>query len=482
VPPSMIKISPKLLFPTVSSLLVALLLATNFTGVGISYDTTEYFAGAKQLVESGTYAAIDGRPQATWPPGYSFLLSLPLRLGLSLQASSLIVTALSLIVIAATSLILLRRYGSTPATSVLALVLIFLLPPLIAASSVALSELPFIATVMLALVLATWRNSPLVAVSMGIICGSTYLMRYVGLLFIPIVAAVYLARFARRVPMRQLAIHVVLFALSAIALPLWWTRRNIGATGFATGNREPGGGTYADAARSSIEAIGQLTIGARDWFPTALAFIVGVVVIGLTVTAFLIHLRGRRLELSLISLVPLGYGAFSTYRFVNVEYAPIDLRAMTPLLPLIVISLATAITRFTRRGIAFTVFTAVTLMIAITGLADVGSRANEAEAWGAPRFQDSPLARAVSRLETDAAIISNFPQRAFGLTEATPIRNQYQFDLPPIEECPRRYGLWFTEAPFQGNEPTLADVIYQDDEGRIYDLGDCSTPPKSFWE
>ena len=478
----MIKIPTKFLLPTVTSLLVGLLLATNLTGIGISYDTTEYFAGAKQLAESGSYAAVDGRPQATWPPGYSFLLSLPIRLGLSLQSSSLIVTALSLAVIAWSSIVLLRRYGSSPTTSALTLVLIFLLPPLIAASSVALSELPFIATTMLALTLATWRNSPLVAFAAGLACGAAYMIRYVGLLFIPIVAIVFVVGIAKRTAIRQLAFNLALFTITAAALPLWWTRRNIDATGSATGNREPGGGTYLSAARSSAEAMGQLVVGAREWLPGGVTLTIGVAILFLTLITCFLHFRKGRLELSLIALIPVGYGAFTTYRFVNVEYAPIDLRAMTPLLPLILVSTSIAIAPLVRRRAATTVAAAVIAVVAVGGLFDVGSRASEAEAWGSPRFQATPLAAVVSRLENGAAFISNFPQRAFSLTEATPIRNQYQFDLPPIETCTRRYGLWFIEAPFQGNEPTMAAVLYEDEEGRIYDLGDCSTPPKNYWE
>jgi hypothetical protein len=207
-----------------------------------------------------------------------------------------------------------------------------------------------------------------------------------------------------------------------------------------------------------------------------------VVVLGLTFIAGLAHLRARRPELVLIALMPIGYATFTAYRFVEVEYAPIDLRAMTPLLPLVVITLAVASAPLLRQKLTITAFSAGVSLIAVGGLIDVASRASEAEAWGAPRFQDSPLALAISRLEPDAAYISNFPQRAFSLTEASPIRNQYQFDLPQIEDCARRYGLWFGEAPFQGNEPTLAKVVYEDAEGRIYDLGDCSTPPKSYWE
>jgi hypothetical protein len=209
---------------------------------------------------------------------------------------------------------------------------------------------------------------------------------------------------------------------------------------------------------------------------------VGLVTLGLTLLTGFIHLRRKKMDLALISLVPLGYITFTAYRFVKVEYAPIDLRAMTPLLPLVVLSIATIDRLGMRRRIPQFAVGAVAAVIALMGALDVGARSSEAQAWGSPRFQESPFAKIVSTLNHDVVIISNFPQRAFSLTKSIPIRNQYQFDLPVIDSCQSRFGLWFVEAPFQGNEPKLAEAIYQDGEGIIYDLGDCRTPPKTFWE
>jgi 4-amino-4-deoxy-L-arabinose transferase-like glycosyltransferase len=221
--------------------LVALLLSTNLSGVGISYDTTEYFAGAKHLADSGAYSGVDGSPQATWPPGYSFLLSIPVRIGFSLESSSLITTGLSLAIIAIVVMVLLQRYSVSRTISVSALVVLFTLPPLIAASSVALSELPFIAAVLSSIVVVTWRRSRWIALAAGLLCGVAYMMRYVGLIFIPVVALCYPLRFARKAPARTLTLDVAVLLAAAAALPLWWTRRNFEVAGSATGNREPGG-------------------------------------------------------------------------------------------------------------------------------------------------------------------------------------------------------------------------------------------------
>jgi len=466
----------------VGGTLVLFLLGTNFSGVGISYDTTEYFAGAKHLVESGVFAGVDGTPQATWPPGYSFLLSLPLRVGFALETASLIITALSLAVIAFAALAILRRYGTSPALSAISLILLFLLPPLIAASSVALSELPFIATILAAVSLATWRQAPWCAVTAGLLCGAAYSMRYVGLIFIPVVALIYVLRFATASNIRALFIDVTLLIASAAVMPLWWTLRNVDAAGSATGNREPGGGTLPDASLDTIKALGQLVIGERSWATSYVAALLGFVILGLTIGASLAHLRHRRFDLAVVALVPLGYMAFTAYRYVYAEYAPIDLRAMTPLLPFVILTLASLRVRLPQRRFAQIAFGGIAALVIATGVLQIESRSSEARAWGSPRFQDTPLARAVKSLEDDSVFISNFPQRAFSLTHSIPIRNQFQFDLPPIETCRHRYGLWFTEAPFQGNEPTAAKVLYHDDEGRIFDLGDCTTPPKSFWE
>ena len=465
----------------VGLVLVVLLLSTNSPGVGVTYDSTEYFAGAKSLVENGAFNAVDGKPQSTWPPGYSFLISVPHRFGLSLETSSLVVCALALMVIVISVLQILLVFEVSRIKTVTAVALVMISPGLIEASSVALSELPFIAALLASFaLLVSQQRAKFVFVS-GIFIGSACLVRYVGIFFIPFVAALTFVCQCRVSSTLGAAIRTTVFLIAAIAIPAFWIRRNIRLTGSATGNREPGGGTFIDATQAAFKALGQLVVGAE--VSPGIQFAIGVILtIALLVAAGLAVFH-RRLELLLIASIPVAYLVFTAYRFVHVEYAPIDLRAMAPMAPFLVIALASVSWPETTRvrPPKWAAWPAVSLLL-LLGVVDIGAKFTEAEAWGSDKFQNSNFAKVVAELPEDSVIISNFPQRAFSLTQSLPIRNQYQFDLPEVTICDRRFGLFFQEAPFQGNEPMRATAIYSDDEGTIFDLGNCGVPIKSFWE
>ena len=354
-------------------------------------------------------------------------------------------------------------------------------PGLIEASSVALSELAFIASILASITLViTHRGTSIVALG-GILLGFSSLVRYVGIFFIPFIVLLTFIYQRRSSGAGIAAIRSGLVLGIAISFPLLWIRRNVRLTGSPTGSREPGGGTFVDAMQAALEAIGQSILGTR--FSTNVQFAIGIILLVVLLAAAVLALSHRRLEIFLFASIPVAYLVFTAYRFVHVEYAPIDLRAITPTFPFIVMALSIAPWPLTVRkrpiyGIVWVVFPIVLTL----GFADIGSKISDAEAWGSDTFQNSSLAKVVSELPQDSIIISNFPQRAFSLTQTLPIRNQYQFDLPPVTTCDRRIGLFFREAPFQGNEPVLASVLYSDDEGSILDLGNCTIPVKSFWE
>ena len=468
--------------PSCAVALMVILLATNLSGVGITYDSTEYLAGAKSLIEGGTFAAIDGRPQATWPPGYSLLLSLPMRTGLSPIASSLIITALSLFVVAFSLLALLVRSGLSTRGSIIGATVLMLSPGLVNASALALSEIPFIAFLLASWWVLRFRNTVPPTILGAILLGFASLIRYAGLFFIPWIVLVVILCQRGHLSWRKNLLNGAMTLVISSAIPYLWTQRNLREVGTTTGNREPGGGTFFAALRQAVDSLGQLTTGAHDWVPASLPLVAGSALALSLVLAIALNVRLRRFDLALLATTPIGYLVFSAYRFVHIEYAPIDLRALTPIAPFVLVALAATRWRMIRLRPLRRLMPLLALPLVLIGIVHVGSAAGEADAWGSPRFQESAFANVVDTLPRDSVFISNFPQRAFSLTESIPIRNQYQFDLPAVTDCTHRYGLWFAEAPFQGNEPVLATVMYRDEEGTIYDLGNCAKPPKSYWE
>jgi len=355
-------------------------------------------------------------------------------------------------------------------------------PGLVSASSVTLSELPFIAFLLAAWWVLTSRNTAPMTIIGAVLLGFASLIRYAGLFFIPWILLVVILWQRRHLQWRKRLLNGVLAVVISSAIPYLWTQRNLRQAGSTTGNREPGGGTFLAAVREAVESLGQLMTGTSERVPSALPLLVGSALTLSLVLALACNLRIRRFDLALLAAMPIGYLAFSAYRFVKIEYAPIDIRALTPTAPFVLVALALSHWPSIRMRILRRLMPLLVLPLVAAGIVNVVSAAEEADAWGSPRFQGSALAKVVDTLPEESLFISNFPQRAFSLTESIPIRNQYQFDLPAITDCTYRYGLWYAEAPFQGNEPPLAKVMYRDDEGTIYDLGDCGIPAKSYWE
>jgi hypothetical protein len=197
------------------------------------------------------------------------------------------------------------------------------------------------------------------------------------------------------------------------------------------------------------------------------------------------HTMQRRMVSALIASLPIVFLVFNAYRYVNVEYAPIDQRTTIPAFAITILALATVRLRPFRglpRPVVPGMVTAAALLTLGLAIRDAHHFSQDARAWGSSAFQESPLAVRAKAVANGSLFISNFPQRAFALVERAPIRNQYQFDLPQVTDCARRYVLWFAEAPFQGNEPTGGVVLYADAEGSLREIGDCTTPPKTYWE
>jgi hypothetical protein len=364
---------------------------------------------------------------------------------------------------------------------------LFLLAPIVDAGSLALSELPFLAALFAMFACALGRPTNSTAVAVGLLGASLYALRYVGLFFLPFgIVSLFLAhRGSTR--LRTRLGHALLATTVAIVPIAAWTARNVHVSGTTTGNREPAGGTLVEAVVRGATVMGQWFTRQRetpDATVTATT-IVGFALVVALVALTAVHLHRRRTVAALLSAAPIVFLLFNAYRYVNVEYAPIDQRTTLPAFAVTVLALTTAPMRppsGLRRSVAVAGLCIAATATLVAGLRDSGRYAQDPRAWGAASVQASPLAVRAKTVAHDALFISNFPQRAFALVERAPIRNQFQFDLPQVTDCARRFVLWFAEAPFQGNEPTAGTVLYADAEGSLREIGDCSSPPKDFWE
>lgn len=462
-------------------------LAGNIPGIGITYDSTEYFAGAASLVESLRFSAVDGTPQAIWPPGYPALVAVPHAFGLTLSGAAIVVNVLAIAVLAWSFLRAAERLEARPLATVGAAAMLFLLPPVMDAGSLALSELPFLAALFAMIAMALHPATVKRAAMIGLLGAFLYSLRYVGLFFLPFVLILVLLSHRAGTPLRTRIGHTLVSAAVIAAPVLAWTARNIDVSNTPTGNREPGGGTLLEALVRGVTVMGQWVTRQREMPGTSVTAttVIGFVLAVALVAIALRHASQRRMVPALMASLPLAFLVFNAYRFVNVEYAPIDQRTTIPAFAVTILAFATVRLRPVRglpRQVTPALVSVAALFTVGFAIRDAGRFMQDARAWGSVAIQESPLAIRAKAVADGSVFISNFPQRAFALVERVPIRNQYQFDLPQVTECSRRFVLWFAEAPFQGNEPTKGTVLFADTEGSLREIGDCSSPPKTFWE
>ena len=75
--------NPRVVLPVVAiAAVVGVLVATTRYGIGLTPDSVVYITGARSLADGRGYTHLDGGAIGSWPPGYSFVLSLGERIGI----------------------------------------------------------------------------------------------------------------------------------------------------------------------------------------------------------------------------------------------------------------------------------------------------------------------------------------------------------------------------------------------------------------
>ena len=230
----------------------------------ISYEPVAdawWYHDAATALASGQGLAVDGASTAYRPPGYPFLLSLTYRLFGPILALAWFWGAIATAVIIGTiHMIANRLYGATVAR--LAALFAAMYPALILMTGQALSDLPFVAGLLLlvAFVLARTPFRLVAAIGIGVAIGLLTLTRGAAL---GLVAVVPLIWYARRQDMVKAAIAFFVIALAFAATIAPWMARNhavfgyytlgtnLGMNAYVGNHRDAPGGAVADHWPSS---------------------------------------------------------------------------------------------------------------------------------------------------------------------------------------------------------------------------------------
>ena len=489
-------------------------LVGNRRGIGISWDSTDYIAVGLSMSAGRGVLDVTGQPMVIRPPGLSAFVTIGDWLSVAPDVTLRIVNAVSMMVVVWGVHRLLVRAGVRTIAKWIGVALVALSPALLDIFTMAWSEPPFIALVVLAMLVVTRPRAWPWDIALALVFTGMFFVRYVGPFYAaPLALVAALVQLKRSGWMLSFMRTGSALAVS-MAAPWLWLMRNKEISGYLTGYREPGGGSLLDPlktftgtlgswliARPPLDGNGGIYLKWADFsaFMQIAGILVWVLLTGLT-SAHLISQRKQGRDSSLVNrnlsvllasaVLFVSYGAFSVYRFVYDEMGPLDSRMMSglyvPLVLMLVIAADSLEVNSSRvsRGITRAI---VLLGIAVAvGHGAVSARdsvryGSDGRYWGSVTHKLLPIHLFANGLPTDAALYSNEPQSLFAATFRWPIRNQFLTDKPPLLPCDHRYFVWYNQTYLPDGKPVGGEVIFEDAIAQVIDLDSCDTDISRFW-
>ena len=489
----------------VSGLLVVV---ANWSGVGWSWDTSDYVAVGKNFASGNGLLDATGIPMTVRPPGLSILIGIGDLLGLSVNLTVQILNVICAIVTVLGTFRLLQIAKAKKNIALIATAFVAFSPALLWQYSMIWSEPPFIALVVIAMIVALKPVSASKFTLLIVLFTALFFVRYVGPVFAASIALS--AAWFDRHKLGLIKSALMNFAILLVSLtPVWyWLQRNESIDGTLTGARTPAGGSLLNPLKTFTATLGSWVTASPveggiylSWndYPSntkILGILILIAVAILLIIYFLPQSRAEKLESSLYVLLLSGsvaviYVAFSAYRFVHFELGPLDNRMMIPIFVPLILIVAVLVDRI---NLSSTLLRKVFLAVSVIFLVfQATSSANDAlrfgrdgRYWAAEAFQIQLIHEFVKDLPTDSSLMSNQPQQMFAVWQKSSVFNQYQLELAQTAECTHRYFVWYNSTYDDGTpnvegQPEGATEIYSDASGVVLDLGSCKSDIAAFW-
>ena len=486
------------------ALALLILIVSNRSGVGWSWDSTDYVAAGRSLSRGLGSLDVVGYPMFVRPPGYPALISIGEFINIKTNTTLLTINLLSAGFVVFFTYKLLR-HTTSHTTTVLGTLFIVLSPSLLWQFTMAWSEPPFLAVEMaclfVALVLKThWKYPILLLLYVGL-----FFVRFVGPVFaIPIALITVFVDRPAIGWIRALIYNVLALGVSFVPT-WWWLQRNKDVSGTFTGPRSGGGGTLIQAFTNGLATIGTFfsaqpfdSVVYDKWslYPIAAQLGLLFVVLTLVITSIILIKRlishdcpmprSTALVLLMMFSVVSAYLFFSAYRFVHLEYGRLDTRMMVPILVPLVIALAIMVDssvseiRFRQIGVIAASVLLIIPQSIVTGH-DALSFGRTSRHMAAVSSKNQPIHVFARSLPDLTGLFSNAPQQLSGAVDAWPIFHQFQRDFVRPIPCTHRFVVWYKDFPWQEHIPDIAPVLYDDALGTIYDLGLCTVDIHTVW-
>ena len=485
-----------------------LTLVANWSGVGWSWDTSDYVAVGKNFASGNGLLDATGIPMTVRPPGLSILIGIGDLLGLSVNLTVQILNVICAIVTVLGAFHLLQIAKVKKNTALIAAAFVAFSPALLWQYSMIWSEPPFIALVVIAMIVALKPVSASKFTLLIVLFTALFFVRYVGPVFAASIALS--AAWFDRHKLGLIKSALMNFAILLVSLvPVWyWLQRNQEIDGTLTGARTPAGGSLLNPLKTFAATLGSWTTASPveggiylSWneYPNntkTLGVLVLIAVAILLIIYFLPQSRAENLKNSSNVLILSGsvaviYVAFSAYRFVHFELGPLDNRMMIPIFVPLVLVVALLADRIkvssqSLRKAIIAIFAFFLGFQALSSIADALRFGRNGRYWAAEAFQIQPIHKFVKDLPTDSSLMSNLPQQLFAVWQKSSVFNQYQLELAQTAECTHRYFVWYNSTYDDGTlnvegQPEGAAEIYSDASGFVLDLGSCNSDIAAFW-
>ncbi|MCX6536863.1 MAG: hypothetical protein NT119_09995 [Actinobacteria bacterium] len=482
---------------------------SNRSGVGWSWDSTDYVAVGTNFANGRGLLDVTGLPMTVRPPGLSVLIAAGISVGLSANLFLLLLNATCAFIVVIFTFALLQRALNNRVILIVATAFVAFSPALLWQYSMAWSEPPFLAVLLIAMFISRQKMSYTKAALMPLLMAALFFIRYVGPVFA--VALTISSLFINRKQLgliRSAVINSAGFAISFI--PCWlWLIRNKRIDGTLTGARAPGGGSLIDPLKTLTGTLGTWVLAKpfeggiyMSWldYPATAKFAGSLVVIIIVTLTLIIGVKKLKVArqnennsdvLLVCVAVVISYICFSAYRFVHWELGPLDNRMMIPIYVPMIVLIAIAVERTITnqkhiRLIISAGFIALFGLHLVSVTKDALEFGNDGRHWSGKGFQELPIHEFVKTLPAKSLILSNQPQQLFSISKRPPVFNQYQLDAAQKRRCGHRYFVWYNTlyndgTPNTESMPQGATSIFSDSWGTIFDLGTCRDDINFYW-
>ena len=472
------------------------------SGMGISWDSTDYMAVGRNMASGIGTLDVVGLPMTVRPPGISSLICVGDWLGLMPSTSFVLINTVSAGVSTYFAMLILKKANIRTPIAISALAIIAFSPSLLNIYSMAWSEPVFIALVMVALWISLSPRSITVHAILGILFTSMFFIRYVGPFYSFPIALVAILIQSKRSGLIKSTFRIgAIYSVSLVPQYLW-LQRNESIDGTLTGARQGAGGSYLGPTKTMLGTFGSWIVG-RDplngnggiylnWNDYSTIMKVAGYFFGsmlILLVFFLIRSGKKNIKASTVGLglffVSLFYISFSIIRFVHLEIGPLDNRMMSGIyIPLVLVfgtGLDAALKNSFSKKIVSVIFAVLLFAIGSQSVLNSFEYGSNGRYWGSTSHQTQPLHEFVKTLDIESQFMSNEPQMLFSVLEQSPIFNQYMNARDFPRPCTDRYIIWYTVSFLPDAKPTGGEIVYSDALGEVIRLADCSVAAPKFW-